>query len=79
MRIQTLFANSILLFALACLALSPSATAQQTYSLDDWMTVSSVGSFVWSPDGTHFIYTSTAGDSGTTEIFRIALDGGEPV
>src|SRR5690554_2811320 len=48
------------------------------YTLDDWMTVSSVGEFVWSPDGRYIYYTSNDAESGTYEIFRIALAGGAP-
>jgi dipeptidyl aminopeptidase/acylaminoacyl peptidase len=60
------------------LTLPIAATAQRTYSLDDWMTVSAVNSFVWSPDGAFIYYTSNASDSGTTEIFRVISDGTEP-
>jgi Tol biopolymer transport system component len=49
-----------------------------TYTLDDWMMVASVGSFAWSPDGTTIYYTSDGGDSGTDEIFRIPVSGGQP-
>lgn len=53
------------------------ASAQETkYSLDDWMTVSRVGSFVWAPDGETIYYTSNAGSSGTYEVFRIPAGGG---
>ena len=37
------------------------------YTLDDWMTMTSVGSFNWSPDGATIYYTSDVGDSGTDE------------
>ena len=49
------------------------------YSLDDWMSVTRVGSFEISPDGQFFYYTSNAGDSGTREIFRVPVSGGSPV
>ena len=49
------------------------------YTLDDWMTMTSVGSFNWSPDGATIYYTSDAGDSGTDEIFKIAVAGGKPI
>ena len=42
------------------------------------MSVTRVGAFVWSPDGTDLYYTSNAGDSGTDEIFRIPTEGGRP-
>ena len=38
-------------------------------SLDDWMSVTRVGSFEISPDGQFFYYTSNAGDSGTRRSF----------
>lgn len=49
------------------------------YSMDDWMTVSQVESFVWSPDGETIYYSSNAGDGGTYEVFRIPSRGGEAV
>ena len=55
-----------------------SILSQPTYSLDDWMSVSAVTSFAWSPDGTYIYYTSNASSSGTTEIFRVRSEGGEP-
>ena len=68
------------LIAIVALALVTSTTAvrgQQAprrapanYSLDDWMTMTSVGSFVWAPDGQTIYYTSDAGDSGTDEYSR---------
>ena len=65
---------------LAALALAvPSAAAAQRYSLDDWMTVSSVGSFELSPDGRWIYFTSNAAPTGVAEIFRLPADGGEPV
>ena len=66
----------------AVLATSVGAGAQSrsaTYSLDDWMTVTSVSAYVLSPDGRFIYYTSDAGSSGTTEIFRVSVEGGEPV
>lgn len=53
--------------------------ARRNYTLDDWMTMTAVGSFVWSPDGASLFYTSDAGDSGTDEIFRVSASGGTPV
>lgn len=46
------------------------------YSLDEWMTMSSVGSFIWSPNGSHIFYTSDAADTGTDEIFRLDVRSG---
>lgn len=66
----------------AVLAMSVGAGAQSqsaTYSLDDWMTVTSVSAYVLSPDGRFIYYTSDAGSSGTTEIFWVSVEGGEPV
>jgi dipeptidyl aminopeptidase/acylaminoacyl peptidase len=65
--------------AIAAATASPTGQARRSaYTLDDWMTMTSVGSFVWSPDGQTIYYTSDAGDSGTDEIFRIAVTGGQP-
>ena len=58
-------------------ALVPRPVSAQ--SLDDWLSVSRVGEFVWSNDGDAFYYTSNAHDSGTSGIFRVASDGGDPV
>ncbi len=52
-------------------AASPRILSGQSYTLDDWMTVSSVGSFLWSPEGRFIYFTSNAAPSGTREIFRI--------
>ena len=48
------------------------------YSLDDWMSVGSVRSFLWSPDGAYLYFTRQPGNSGTTEIFRVESGGGQP-
>src|SRR2546423_1325824 len=65
--------------AVVLLAACPQALPQQKkYTLDDYMQISSVGSFVWAPDGGTLYYTNSAGDSGTDEIFRIAASGGMP-
>lgn len=60
------------------LAGSRLAAQQAAYDLDDWMSVSSVTSFVWAPDGEGLFYTSNAAENGTWEIFRISPDGGGP-
>lgn len=60
------------------LAASPTL-GQTVYSLDDWLSVQRVRSFVASPDGRQFYYTSGPAESGTTEIFRIARTGDGPV
>lgn len=52
--------------------------AQQRYTIDDLMTVTSVGEYAWSPDGRSIYYVSNAGDTGTREIFRVPASGGEP-
>ena len=65
----------------AAAAFSATAAGQQrraSYTLDDWMTVTNVGSFAWAPDGATIYYTTDAGDSGTDEIFRIPTAGGAP-
>ena len=62
-------------------ALSAAPAGQQrrsAYTLEDWMTMTSVGSFAWSPDGSTIYFTSDAGDSGTDEIFRVPAAGGTP-
>src|SRR6266545_1678488 len=73
--------QKVVAVAMTVAAVTVVAGSQQRrapYTLDDWMTVTSVGSFVWSPDGTQIYYTSDAGDSGTDEIFRIPVSGGQP-
>ena len=65
------------LVATALAAVAPPAPAH-AQSLDDWLTVSRVGEFVWSADGDAFYYTSNAHPSGTQAIFRVAASGGEP-
>jgi dipeptidyl aminopeptidase/acylaminoacyl peptidase len=52
--------------------------AAQEYTIDDWLTVSAVSSFVWSPDGRSLYYTSNAAPTGTDAIFSVSADGGEP-
>ncbi|HSR43096.1 MAG TPA: hypothetical protein VLL48_13005, partial [Longimicrobiales bacterium] len=68
-----------LLAALPIALAGPGSASGQSYDLDDWMTISSVGSFTWSPDGRWLYYTSDAGPGGTDEIFRVPAEGGEPV
>lgn len=76
-RRHTVFA---LLATLALLPMTERLGAQgYEYTLDDWMTVSRVGSFVWAPDGGTIYFTSNAAPSGTYEIFRVSSDGGAPV
>ena len=71
---HTLATVSLVSAVVSALASRP-ASAQ---SLDDWLTVSRVGEFVWSTDGDAFYYTSNAHPSGTSGIFRIASNGGDP-
>jgi dipeptidyl aminopeptidase/acylaminoacyl peptidase len=61
--------------AVAAVAVSSSAAGQQ-YSVDDWLSVSDVNGYVWSPDGRYLYYTSNAAPSGTYGVFRIDADGG---
>jgi dipeptidyl aminopeptidase/acylaminoacyl peptidase len=75
---HTLISSAILIFTALVPATASGQQRPQAYSLDDWMTVTSVGEFVWAPDGSAIYYTSDAGDSGTKEIFRIAVAGGKP-
>lgn len=56
----------------------PAAALAQAYTLDDWMTVTAVGSFVWAPDGRHLYFTSDAAPNGTDAIFRVEATGGDP-
>lgn len=65
--------------ALALLLAAPAAAQAPRYSLDDWMSVSRVQSFVWAPDGGTLYFTSNAAPGGTYEVFRVSADGGEPV
>ncbi len=55
------------------------AAAQSLYDIDDLMTVTSVREFVWAPDGQSIYYVSDAGSTGTWEVFRVGVSGGEPV
>src|SRR5690606_41867495 len=79
-RRNTLMSHRVIVpLLVASLVLPRSAAAQTVHSLDDWMTVSRVASFVWAPDGRSIYFTSNAAPSGTYEIFRTPLDGGTPV
>lgn len=60
------------------LGVIPDVASAQTYTIDDWMTVSSVDGYVWAPDGTSIYYTSNAAPSGTAAVFRIDTGGGTP-
>lgn len=53
--------------------------AQAEYTLDDWMSVSEVGEYVWAPDGEVVYFTSNAAPTGTDAIYRVPLTGGRPV
>jgi len=64
--------------AAACGGGADLPTPEPLYSLDDWMTVTGVGSFDWSPSGAHIYYTSDNAESDTDEIFRVSAGGGEP-
>lgn len=68
-----------LLVAFALVAAGCPSAAGQEYTLDDWMTVSSVSSFLWSSDGRSIYFTSNSAPSGTMEIFSIPAEGGDPV
>lgn len=67
---------------LTLIATSTSTVGSQlnydSYSLDEWMSVGSVQSFSWSPNGIYFYFTRQSDTSGTTEIFRVESDGGHP-
>jgi dipeptidyl aminopeptidase/acylaminoacyl peptidase len=66
------------LAALSVLTATAAPLAAQSYTVDDWMTVSAVDAFLWSPDGRWIYYTSNAAPSGTDAVFRIAANGGSP-
>lgn len=69
---------ALLAGALALLLGLPGAATAQSYTVDDWMTVSDVDEYVWAPDGSAIYYTSNAAPSGTYAVFRVDPDGGEP-
>ena len=69
----------LILPALAWILFTIQTVHAQEYSLDDWMTISSVDSFVWSQDSRYFYYISNAAPSGTADIFRITAEGNNPV
>lgn len=78
-RHARVFALTVTAATVAIFSAAPAGQQRRAaYTLDDWMTVTSVGSFTWSPDGAALYYTSDAGDSGTDEIFRIPAAGGQP-
>ena len=52
--------------------------SSQSYTMEDWLTVSTVGSYVWAPDGASFYYTSNAAPTGTAAVFQVDPDGGSP-
>jgi dipeptidyl aminopeptidase/acylaminoacyl peptidase len=63
----------------ALVALSvPAPVRAQTYTVVDWLTVSDVSSYLWSPDGSTIYFTSNAAPTGTDAIFRVEADGGDP-
>lgn len=69
-------ARSLLAYALLASTAPPALVHAQSYDLDDWLTVSDVSSYVWSPDGRFLYYTSDAG--GTDAVYRVDTTGGEP-
>lgn len=69
---------SALALASLLIAVSLEAQTQTRYSLDDWLSITSVSSFAFSPDGATLYYAADDTESGTTEIFRVPLAGGEP-
>jgi dipeptidyl aminopeptidase/acylaminoacyl peptidase len=64
--------------AVITLAAPPASVTGQEYTVDDWMTVTAVGSFVWAPDGGDLYFTSDAAPNGTDGIFRVSATGGDP-
>jgi len=65
--------------AFAALVGLPSPVSGQGYTVEDWLTVSTVGEYVWAPDGTAIYFTSNAAPTGTAAVFRVDPDGGAPV
>lgn len=66
------------LLASTLLVVAAPAAVAQTYTVDDWLTISAVDSYLWSPDGRFLYYTSNAAPSGTDAVFRVAAGGGTP-
>lgn len=64
---------------LAGLLVLGQSLAAQSYTIDDWMTVSSVSEYVWAPDGGVIYYTSNAAPTGTRAVFGVSPNGGEGV
>lgn len=67
---------SIGLGLMAALIMTAPLDAQQKYSVDDLMTVTSVEEFSWAPDGRTIYFLSDAANTGTQEIFAIPAAGG---
>ena len=67
---------TVTVLVLASVGAAP--VAAQAYTVDDWLTVSEVSSFAWSPDGRWLYYTSDAAPTGTDAIFRVPSAGDEP-
>ena len=65
--------------AFAALVGLPSPVSGQGYTVEDWLTVSTVGEYVWAPDGSAIYFTSNAAPTGTAAVFRVDPDGGAPV
>lgn len=65
--------------ALAILIIPEPSGSQQLYSVDDFMTVTGVREYLWAPDGKTLYFTNSASNTGTAEIFRTTVSGGEPV
>ncbi|NNE38157.1 MAG: S9 family peptidase, partial [Gammaproteobacteria bacterium] len=68
--------NRFIFYILITIVTVPDTIQAQDYDLDDWMTISSVDMFEWSPDGQFLYYTSNAAPSGTYNIFRVKSEGG---
>lgn len=67
-----------LVFLATLVALAADVASAQRYDIEDWLTVSAVSSYVWSPDGERFYYTSNAAPTGTDAIYRVDAEGGRP-
>ncbi|HUQ98468.1 MAG TPA: prolyl oligopeptidase family serine peptidase [Gemmatimonadaceae bacterium] len=65
--------------AVATLIVAEPSSAQQRYSVDDFMTVTGVREYLWAPDSKTLYFTNSAINTGTAEIFRTTVAGGNAV
>lgn len=70
-------ACSVALLLLAATGSDLYAQSSAGYSLDDWMTVNSVRSFIWAPSGDAVYFTARGEESGVFELYRKVLPDGD--